>query len=192
MAGNGPRAKGGQGTVFVGTLIPPEEVPSWIPEQLLKELLVANYAIKKLEWDREDAEESAKFFKAFVNELSLMAELSHLNIVKLIGFVEDMENGDAWIVLPWEANGNVREFLQSGEWDIPERVSLIEDVVRGVEYLHTRQPPICHGDLKSLNILINSSYHAVITDFGSARRKPNADTEEHNASDVVKLTWAGA
>ncbi|KIO32102.1 hypothetical protein M407DRAFT_54856, partial [Tulasnella calospora MUT 4182] len=50
--------------------------------------------------------------KAFVNELSLMAELSHPNIVKLIGFAEDMQKGDAWIVLPWEANGNVREFLQ--------------------------------------------------------------------------------
>ncbi|KIO32084.1 hypothetical protein M407DRAFT_38542, partial [Tulasnella calospora MUT 4182] len=112
--------------------------------------------------------------KAFVNELSLMAELSHPNIVKLIGFVEDMEKGDAWIVLPWEANGNVRRFLQSGEWDIPERLSLIEDVVTGVEYLHTRQPSICHGDLKSLNILVNSSYHAMITDFGSARSKPDA------------------
>ncbi|KIO22995.1 hypothetical protein M407DRAFT_78619, partial [Tulasnella calospora MUT 4182] len=129
--------------------------------------------------------------------------LSHPNIIKLIGFVEDMQKGDAWIVLPWEANGNVREFLQSGEWDIPERLSLIKDVVGGVEYLHTRQPPICHGDPKSaslvtlpfektctnrpatqLNILVNSSYHAMITDFGSARSKPNADATEQNVSEV--------
>ncbi|KIO23594.1 hypothetical protein M407DRAFT_77889 [Tulasnella calospora MUT 4182] len=39
----------------------------------------------------------------------------------------------------------------------------------GLEYLHTRQPPICHGDLKSLNILVSSSCNAIITDFGSAR-----------------------
>ncbi|KIO32434.1 hypothetical protein M407DRAFT_45447, partial [Tulasnella calospora MUT 4182] len=105
----------------------------------------------------------------FVNELSIMATLHHPNIIMLVGFVEDIRKGDAWIVLPWEANGNVREFLRSGEWDIPERISLIQGVVNGVEYLHTRDPPICHGDLKSLNILVNSSYHAVITDFGSAR-----------------------
>lgn len=54
-----------------------------------------------------------------------MARLSHPNIVKFVGFVEDMDNGDAWIIIPWEASGNVREFLQSGEWDIPERVSLV-------------------------------------------------------------------
>lgn len=59
----------------------------------------------------------------------------------------------------------------------------------GLEYLHNREPPICHGDLKSvsvvisrmlvthsllsilaqLNILVNSANRAVITDFGSAR-----------------------
>ena len=54
-----------------------------------------------------------------------MATLSHPNIVRFMGFVEDMEKGDAWIVIPWEANGNVREFLKSGEWEIPERVSLV-------------------------------------------------------------------
>lgn len=54
-----------------------------------------------------------------------MASLSHPNIIQLIGFVEDMPKGDAWIVLPWEGNGNVREFLKSGEWDVPERVSLV-------------------------------------------------------------------
>lgn len=63
--------------------------------------------------------------QSFVNELSLMKDLSHPNIVKLVGFVENMEKGDAWMILPWEDNGNVREFLLSGEWDIPERISLV-------------------------------------------------------------------
>ena len=54
-----------------------------------------------------------------------MANLSHPNIIEFIGFVEDIEKDDGWIVLPFEANGNVREFLASGEWDIPERISLV-------------------------------------------------------------------
>lgn len=54
-----------------------------------------------------------------------MTTLSHTNVIRLVGFVEDMQKGDAWIVLPWEGNGNVREFLQSDEWDIPERISLV-------------------------------------------------------------------
>lgn len=60
---SGPKAEGGQGTVVIGTIIPPEELITWIPELLLSEFLNANYAIKKLHWDREDIEESVKFFK---------------------------------------------------------------------------------------------------------------------------------
>ena len=63
-----------------------------------------------------------------------MARLSHPHIITLLGFVEDMQNGDAWIILPWEANGNVREFLQSGEWDIPERIFLVCVSHKGVRY----------------------------------------------------------
>lgn len=54
-----------------------------------------------------------------------MGTLSHPNVVNLFGFVEDMDKADAWILLNWEPNGNVREFLRSGEWEIPERISLV-------------------------------------------------------------------
>lgn len=56
-----------------------------------------------------------------------MAGLSHENIVRIIGFVEDFENQTAWMVLSWEPNGNVSEFLARGHWEIPERVSLVSD-----------------------------------------------------------------
>ncbi|KIO21968.1 hypothetical protein M407DRAFT_217361, partial [Tulasnella calospora MUT 4182] len=105
----------------------------------------------------------------FVREVDVTARLSHDNIVELIGFVEELQEGKAWIILAWEPNGNVSEFLEKGEWEIPERMSLIQDTFAGLQYLHTCQPPICHGDLKSLNILVSASYRAVITDFGSAR-----------------------
>ncbi|KIO26359.1 hypothetical protein M407DRAFT_24325 [Tulasnella calospora MUT 4182] len=125
-------------------------------------------AAKKLLWN-DDEEVQEKFFKELVHEVELLAKLSHKNVVRLIGFVEDFKHQKAWIVLSWEPNGNVREFLASGKWEIPERISLIQDMFNGLQYLHTREPPICHGDLKSLNILVSSSYHAIITDFGSAR-----------------------
>ncbi|KAG9046529.1 hypothetical protein FS837_004228, partial [Tulasnella sp. UAMH 9824] len=195
-----PAAKGGQSVVIAGTLVPPEEfrelreeeLAKLIPKgskQFLSELveesgrerlkslppeefkrLVSEWirkrlperkvAVKKLEWPRGNAEDLIKFFKSFVNEISLMESLSHPNIIKFLGFVEDVDKGNAWIVIPWEANGNVREFLQSGEWDIPERISL-------------------------LNILVNSSYRAVITDFGSARARPCVTL--NNQSEMPRL-----
>lgn len=56
-----------------------------------------------------------------------MAELSHENIVQLIGFVEDFEDGQAWIVMSWAPNGNVSEFLATGKREIPERISLVSE-----------------------------------------------------------------
>ncbi|KAG8912774.1 hypothetical protein FRC01_004904, partial [Tulasnella sp. 417] len=167
--------------------MPREAIDEWCPE--------IKVAVKMLRWSSHEHEESAKFFKprlklflkSFVYELSLIAELSHPNIIQLVGFVENMEKGEAWIILPWEANGNVREFLQSGTWDLSERISLIQDTASGLKYLHSHQPPICHGDLKSLNILVNSSYQAVITDFGSARiREHVASAEEDNISELAQ------
>ncbi|KAG9050006.1 hypothetical protein FS837_008186 [Tulasnella sp. UAMH 9824] len=104
-----------------------------------------------------------------LRESELLTQLSHPNIVKLEGFVEDLPGYELWLIFPWEEHGNLRDFLASGEWEIPERISLINDVTLGLEYLHSRDPPIYHGDLKSLNILVNSKCRAVITDFGSAR-----------------------
>ncbi|KAG8939159.1 hypothetical protein FRC04_006943 [Tulasnella sp. 424] len=124
-------------------------------------------AVKKLRYG--DNTDNEKFSKSFVYEVDILAGLSHPNIVKLLGFIEDLENGEARMIFAWEENGNVKEFLAKRKCDVPERVSLVKDVTAGLEYLHTRQPPICHGDLKSLNILVNSSCRAVITDFGSAR-----------------------
>lgn len=62
-----PHAKGGQGTIVVGTMILPEQVATWVPEQFLKTFLERKFAIKKLNWDREDAEVSAKFFNVWLS-----------------------------------------------------------------------------------------------------------------------------
>ncbi|KAG8932435.1 hypothetical protein FRC01_013908 [Tulasnella sp. 417] len=92
---------------------------------------------------------------SFANELCLLSELKHNNIVQYIGFVENVEEGIVWILLSWEDNGNLREFIHSQDWVIPERVSL-------------------------LNILVTSQNRAAITDFGSARklgRQPQGKTD---------------
>ncbi|KAG8970507.1 hypothetical protein FRC05_000615 [Tulasnella sp. 425] len=124
-------------------------------------------AVKKLRLDYDTVDDWV--LAPLAHELSLLSKLSHSNIVKLVGFVEDAKEGVAWMILPWESNGNLREYVQSMDLKIPERVSLIFGVAQGIQYLHSRKPPICHGDLKSLNVLVNSANRAIITDFGSAR-----------------------
>ena len=49
------------------------------------------------------------------------------------------------------------------------KCSILEDVARGLLYLHNRQPPVIHRDLTSKNILLTSSLVAKITDMGNSR-----------------------
>ncbi|KIO15335.1 hypothetical protein M407DRAFT_35115, partial [Tulasnella calospora MUT 4182] len=144
-------------------------------------------AVKKLRCC--DTTNQQKVPHELTHEVQVMAGLSHENIVRFTGFIEDFENGKAWIVLSWEPNGNVSEFLATGQWEIPERLSLIKDTFAGLEYLHTRQPPICHGDLKSLNILVSASYHAIITDFGSARLLNDPSDSGSSEASGQEVEW---
>ncbi|KIO16804.1 hypothetical protein M407DRAFT_51741, partial [Tulasnella calospora MUT 4182] len=86
-----------------------------------------------------------------LREAEFLAKLSHKNILKLEGFAEDASKNVIWLIFPWEANGTLKDFVASYEWEIPEHLSLIYEVASGVEYLHSRTPPICHGDLKSVS-----------------------------------------
>ena len=62
--------------------------------------------------------------------------------------------------------GSLDDLLE-GEPGLPLVVkrSLLADVVRGLLYLHTRNPPIIHCDLNSRNILLTSALVAKISDF---------------------------
>ncbi|KAG9041429.1 Receptor-interacting serine/threonine-protein kinase 3 [Tulasnella sp. UAMH 9824] len=129
--------------------------------------------IKKLRLGGDTDDDRA--LAPLAHEVNLLNTLSHEGVVQIVGFVEEVEQGVTWMVFAWEKNGNLREFIQSAKWELPERISLIYDVARGLTYLQERDPPICHGDLKSLNILVNSKHRAMITDFGSARTVGLAD-----------------
>lgn len=48
------------------------------------------------------------------------------------------------------------------------------DVAKGMQYLHTRIPPIVHLDLKSPNLLVDRDWRVCVCDFGLSRLKYNA------------------
>ena len=50
---------------------------------------------------------------------------------------------------------------------ITDKFSLLLQIARGLEYLHTRTPTIIHRDCKSTNVLITKDRVAKISDFVS-------------------------
>ena len=43
---------------------------------------------------------------------------------------------------------------------------------RGMTYLHSNNPPICHRDLKSSNLVVDEHWVVKVTDFGTSRMLP--------------------
>lgn len=98
-----------------------------------------------------------------IKEAEKLSQLSHKNIVQLIGVV--MEENNYGIVLEHIKYGALDEFFDARPlpWIIKENI--IHGVIIGMNYLHTRQPAVIHQDLKSPNILIGGDFEPKVCNF---------------------------
>ncbi|KIM30235.1 hypothetical protein M408DRAFT_328291 [Serendipita vermifera MAFF 305830] len=103
-------------------------------------------------------------------ERTVWARLHHPNVLPLYGFANDHELFLPFgaFISPWHEKGNAIEFLKvHGEsMTMDARVKLWRGVVNGVAYIHGRDPVLVHGDLKTVNVLIDDQGNPQICDFG--------------------------
>ena len=80
------------------------------------------------------------------------------NIVKMLG-VYYLSEGDVLPVLVMELMEYKLTTLLEMSQDIPVyvKLSILQDVSRGVHYLHTLNCPVIHRDLSSNDILLNNN-----------------------------------
>ncbi|KAL4374329.1 hypothetical protein HN51_008127 [Arachis hypogaea] len=62
------------------------------------------------------------------------------------------------------------------------RFSVALDVARGLQFLHSCDPPVIHSDIKPSNVLLDRSFAAKIGDFGLARFKTENRLEAETLS----------
>ncbi|KAJ3333640.1 hypothetical protein HDU93_008436, partial [Gonapodya sp. JEL0774] len=144
-------AQGGYGEVFIGTW---QSVPVAV-KKLLSHALTAD--LKKVQQARD-----------FMDEVSIWHKLRHPNVILLLGAC--VESPSPFMVSQFMENGqpgDVIKYLQLNANMGPVRkVELMGDIAKGMSYLHSKN--IIHSDLKSLNVLVDSMGHGLITDFGFA------------------------
>ncbi|KAG0694751.1 kinase-like domain-containing protein [Suillus ampliporus] len=103
--------------------------------------------------------------KAFCKEAVLWRQLSSEHVLPFHGVYRWPERPSyVCLVSPWMENGNIVDFLKI--YPHANRCSLVMDVALGLEYLHSFNPSVVHGDLKGSNILITTSLRACVADFG--------------------------
>ncbi|XP_047325409.1 rust resistance kinase Lr10-like [Impatiens glandulifera] len=148
--------KGGYGSVYKGTLRSGTLV-----------------AVKVLSKAKSDGQE-------FINEVSTLGRIYHVNVVQLIGFCA--ERSQRALVYEFMPNGSLEKYIFSGQENDAslrnEQIFKIAlGVARGIEYLHRGcDVKILHFDIKPHNILLDQDFTPKVSDFGLAKLYPTQDS----------------
>ncbi|XP_057983054.1 leucine-rich repeat receptor-like serine/threonine-protein kinase RGI4 [Malania oleifera] len=137
-------------------------------------------AVKKM-WGSEDSS------GAFASEIKTLGSIRHKNIVRLLGFGS---NGALRLLFyDYLPRGSLSSLLHGGgagkgggaEWET--RYDVVLGVAHALAYLHHDcVPPILHGDVKAMNVLLGSNFEAYLADFGLARLVHGGDGGDHDCS----------
>lgn len=114
---------------------------------------------------------SDRLNQVFKQELDILLRLRHDNIVKLLGYCDDLEEGA--MVFEYVPNGNLQEKLHEMEREVlpwKTRTAIAFQLAQAIEYLHEKCTlQIVHGDIKASNILLDEHFNCKLCDFGSAK-----------------------
>lgn len=138
---------------------------------------------------------------AVERELAVLSQANHPHILRFLGLIRDSE--PLQLVFEFCAGGSLFELLHN-QWEIPlcwlQRLKVLHDSARAMDYLHNFDPAIIHRDLKSLNLMllapVENQYtnpHIKLGDFGFARAKEvemtqGVGTKHWMAPEVLRTT----
>ncbi|KAI7520649.1 Pkinase-domain-containing protein [Hortaea werneckii] len=120
--------------------------------------------------------------EALKQEISLLRDLKHANIVQYLGSNSDEEHLN--IFLEYVAGGSVATMLVN-YGSLPEGLiaNFVRQILQGLNYLHSKD--IIHRDIKGANILVDNKGTVKISDFGISKRV-EATTMMHSGPVVGK------
>ncbi|CAI9759434.1 unnamed protein product [Fraxinus pennsylvanica] len=110
----------------------------------------------------------------FIKGLSLLTSLKHDNLVKLRGFCCSQARGECFLVYDFASKGNLSQYLDNEDDNIdvldwPTRVSIINGIAKGIEYLHSNEPnkpPTIHRNISVEKVLVDEQLNPLILDSG--------------------------
>jgi serine/threonine protein kinase len=125
-------------------------------------------AVKEVLIDPKDQTDE-NFRKSLQNEIDIYKDLQHRSIVAYLG--HDYMESRLYIYLEYMPGGSIAQVLaQYGAFDESLIAQYTVNLLEGLEYLHTRDPPVLHRDIKGANILVGIDGTVKLSDFGCSKR----------------------
>ena len=131
------------------------------------------YAAKEL--DKQRFVKNGRMDHKLENEMQIMKDLRHPNIVQYIDYHE--ENEYLYIIMEYVAFGDLQNYLgKYGALQEPAAKLMARQTLKALQYLHRKR--ITHRDIKPDNILIASVNPFVVklSDFGLSKVVKNNET----------------
>lgn len=126
------------------------------------------FAVKEAVLADKD-EDDCRYRDRLEDELNICKELRHPHIVSYIG--HDYEDSRLYIYLEYVPGGSLASMISEfGPLEGRPLRLASKGLLEGLDYLHTRSPPVVHRDIKAANVLVDLNCCVKLADFGCSKR----------------------
>ena len=107
--------------------------------------------------------------RKFKNECRILSKLDHPNVVRFKGVHYGRDRNDISLIME-RLHCDLADFVKKNpDTPLRDRLHILYDVSKGLEYLHSQSPPLIHRDLTAPNVLLTEDLTAKIGDLGVSR-----------------------
>lgn len=134
-----------------------------------EEKLNKNFVIKEFLCERLDESENKAFFEKFKDEINILFDLHHQNVVNIYDYYLNEEDKKAFYVMEYIDGGNIEEYLSVN----PNKFNdIFNQLINIFSYLENKK--ICHRDIRISNIMVNKYGELKLIDFGFVKNIKNS------------------
>ncbi|PFH55479.1 hypothetical protein XA68_18196 [Ophiocordyceps unilateralis] len=170
--------QGASGSVYVAKI---KDTAQGIAREVLRQQgSRAQVAIKQMDLAHQPRKE------LIVNEIMVMKDSRHRNIVNFLDAFLRNNNAELWVVMEYMEGGALTDVIDNNPSISEEQISTIcHETCRGLQHLHSQS--IIHRDIKSDNVLLDARGNVKITDFGFCAKL--TETKSKRATMVGTPYW---
>lgn len=171
--------QGASGSVYVAKV--KETASSGVARDLLRaQGARAQVAIKQMDLAHQPRKE------LIVNEIMVMKDSRHKNIVNFLDAFLRNNNAELWVVMEYMEGGALTDVIDNNPVITEDQISTIcLETCQGLQHLHSQN--IIHRDIKSDNVLLDARGNVKITDFGFCAKL--TETKSKRATMVGTPYW---